>query len=70
MHNVYSNYPGMTILTVTQKIASVEQYDQIILLMESEIIASGTHKTLIQSCPEYMQIYNSQRSTSHYDVQS
>jgi ATP-binding cassette subfamily B protein len=70
MNNVQTNYPGMTILTVTQKIASVEHYDQIILLMESEIIASGTHKTLIKSCPEYIQIYNSQRSTSHYDVQS
>jgi len=38
--------------------------------MESEIIAVGTHNTLIQSCPEYVQIYNSQRSTSHYDLQS
>lgn len=70
MENVQSNYPGITILTVTQKIAPVEHYEQIILLMESEIIASGTHKTLIQRCPEYIQIYNSQRSTSHYDVQS
>ena len=70
MDNVQSNYPGITILTITQKIAPVEHFEQIILLMESEIIASGTHKTLIQCCPEYIQIYNSQRSTSHYDVQS
>jgi len=70
MENVQVNYPGITILTITQKIASVEHYEQIILLMESEIIAVGTHNTLIQSCPEYVQIYNSQRSTSHYDLQS
>jgi ATP-binding cassette, subfamily B, bacterial len=70
MENIEANYPGITILTVTQKIASVEHYEQIILLMESEIIAAGTHDILIRTCPEYVQIYNSQRSTSHYDLQS
>jgi ATP-binding cassette, subfamily B, bacterial len=70
MENIQANYPEMTILTITQKIAPVEHYEQVILLMESEIIASGTHETLIHTCPEYVQIYNSQRSTSHYDLQS
>jgi ATP-binding cassette subfamily B protein len=70
MENIESNYPGITILTVTQKIAPVEHYEQIILLMESEIIAAGTHDILIRTCPEYVQIYNSQRSTSFYDLQS
>jgi ATP-binding cassette subfamily B protein len=70
MKNVISNYAGITILTVTQKIAPVEHFEQIILLMESEIIASGKHESLIHTSPEYVQIYNSQRTTSHYDVQS
>ena len=65
--NVGRNYPGITLLSVTQKIAAVEDYEQIILLMEGEMIASGTHQTLLQTCPEYVQIYNSQRSTSHYE---
>jgi ATP-binding cassette subfamily B protein len=70
MENIQNNYPEITIIAVTQKIASVEHYEQIILLMESEIIAAGTHETLVRTCPEYIQIFNSQRSTSHYDVQS
>jgi ATP-binding cassette, subfamily B, bacterial len=70
MKNVQANYKGITIISVTQKIAPVEHFDQIILLMESEIIAAGKHEMLIRSCPEYVQIYNSQRSTSHYEVQS
>jgi ATP-binding cassette subfamily B protein len=70
MKNVQVNYPAVTIITVTQKIAPVEHFDQIILLMESEIIASGKHEHLLHTSPEYVQIYNSQRSTSHYDVQS
>src|SRR5215831_9357311 len=32
--NVRQNYPGITLLSVTQKIASIEDYEQIILLME------------------------------------
>jgi ATP-binding cassette subfamily B protein len=65
--NVRQNYPGITLLSVTQKIASIEDYEQIILLMEGEMIASGTHDHLMQTCPEYVQIYQSQRSTSHYE---
>src|SRR5437868_1934236 len=34
LENVHRNYPGITLLSVTQKIASVEDYDQIVLLME------------------------------------
>jgi ATP-binding cassette subfamily B protein len=65
--NVRQNYPGITLLSVTQKIAAIEDYDQIILLMEGELIASGTHEQLMKTCPEYVQIYQSQRSTSHYE---
>lgn len=68
--NVQQNYPGLTLLSVTQKIASVEHYDQIILLMEGEIIASGTHQELLHASPEYVQIFNSQQSTSNYELQS
>ena len=68
LENVHRNYPGITLLSVTQKIASVEDYDQIILLMEGEVLASGTHKQLMKTSPEYVQIYDSQRSTSHYEL--
>jgi ATP-binding cassette subfamily B protein len=65
--NVQKNYPGITLLSVTQKIAAIEDYEQIILLMEGEMIAKGRHPELMETCPEYVQIYNSQRSTSHYE---
>jgi ATP-binding cassette subfamily B protein len=66
--NVAKNYPGITLLSVTQKIASVRNYGQIILLEEGEILARGTHDSLMESCPEYVQIFNSQRSTNRYEV--
>jgi ATP-binding cassette subfamily B protein len=65
--NVRANYPEITLLSVTQKIASIEDFEQIILLMEGEMIAVGTHSQLMQACPEYVQIYQSQKSTSHYE---
>jgi len=68
LDNVERNYPGITLLSVTQKIASVQHYGQIILLEEGEILASGTHEMLMESSPEYVQIFNSQRSTNHYEL--
>jgi ATP-binding cassette subfamily B protein len=66
--NLQNNYPGLTLLSVTQKISSIKDCEQIILLMEGEVIATGTHKELKESSPEYAQIYNSQRSTRHYEL--
>jgi ATP-binding cassette subfamily B protein len=68
LENVRRNYPGITLVSVTQKIASVEDYDQIVLLMEGEVLAAGTHAQLMKTSPEYVQIYDSQRSTSHYEL--
>lgn len=68
--NVQKNYPGLTLLSVTQKIASVEHYDQIMLLMQGEIIAMGKHGELMRTSPEYVQLFNSQQSTSNYELQS
>ena len=35
--------------------------------MEGEVLASGTHAELLATSPEYAQIHDSQRSTSHYE---
>ena len=66
--NISQNYPNLTLISVTQKINPMENYDQIILLMQGEILASGTHNTLIETSPEYVQIYNSQKSTNDYGL--
>jgi len=70
LENVQRNYPGLTLISVTQKIASVEHYDQIIVLTQGEIVAQGTHADLMHTSEEYVQIYNSQQSTSNYEVRS
>jgi ATP-binding cassette subfamily B protein len=70
LENLQRNYPGLTLISVTQKIATVEEYDQIILLMQGELIANGRHEALVRTSPEYVQLLNAQQSTSHYELQS
>jgi len=67
LSNIAEQYPRLTLVSVTQKISSIEHYDQILLLMEGDLLAQGTHAELLQSSPEYMQIYQSQRSTEQYE---
>lgn len=67
-HDVLKNYPDLTLISVTQKIEPVKKFDLIVLLMEGELVASGDHQTLMTTCPEYVQIYESQKSTSHYEL--
>ena len=68
LRNIHEQYPGVTLISVTQKVVSVENYDQIILLMEGEMLAAGTHAKLMETSPEYVQIYDTQRSTNVYEV--
>ncbi len=67
LRNIEKNYPHITLISVTQKVAAIEHYDQIIVLMEGEVIATGTHEHLMETSPEYVQIYDSQQSTHAYE---
>jgi len=68
LDNIDRNYPGVTLISVTQKIAAIERYDQVILMMQGEVLDKGAHQELMQRSPEYVQIYHSQLSTSNYEL--
>jgi ATP-binding cassette, subfamily B, bacterial len=55
------NYPDTTIISISQSIETIKNYDQIILVMEGELLAVGTHEQLMKNIPEYRQIEASQR---------
>lgn len=46
---------------IAQRIGSVEEADEIIVLDEGRIIGKGTHEELLRSCVAYQEIYYSQR---------
>ncbi|EKE29608.1 MAG: hypothetical protein ACD_2C00138G0001 [uncultured bacterium (gcode 4)] len=64
LENIENNYPELTLVSVTQKIEPIKDYDQIILLMEGEILGTWKHSDLMKTSTEYVQIYNSQQSTN------
>lgn len=65
--NLAQNYPEVTLVSITQSLAPVAGYDQIILLMEGEVVATGKHEHLLKTCPEYIQIFQSQQSMNTYE---
>lgn len=70
LKNISELYPDLTLVSVTQKLAVIESYDRIIVLMEGEILGQGTHEQLLETSPDYVQIYNAQRSTNTYEVRT
>jgi len=51
-----------TVLIVTQRVATVKNADQIIVLDEGKVVGKGTHKELLQTCVTYQEIASSQLS--------
>lgn len=52
---------GTTKLIIAQRISSVEDADQILVLDDGKISAMGTHQELLNTCEAYQEIYYSQR---------
>jgi ATP-binding cassette subfamily B protein len=50
----------LTCLLIAQRISSVVDADRIIVLDDGEIVGNGTHSELMQNCPTYLEIYQSQ----------
>lgn len=53
--------PGeLTVFIVSQRAASLQHADQILVLDDGHLVGRGTHDQLRQSCPVYEEIYESQ----------
>ena len=51
-----------TVLIVAQRVSSIMDSDQIIVLDKGLACGAGTHQQLMQSCPVYQEIASSQLS--------
>ncbi len=51
-----------TVLIVTQRVATVKNADQIIVLDKGRIVGKGTHQELMKTCETYLEIASSQLS--------
>lgn len=53
---------GTTTFIIAQKISSVVQADNILVLDEGRLVAQGTHKELLQTSDVYKEIYETQKA--------
>ncbi|MCH5304085.1 MAG: ABC transporter ATP-binding protein [Ruminococcus sp.] len=56
------NVKDSTVIIVAQRISTIMDAEQIIVLDEGKIAGIGTHKQLLENCPEYLEIAKSQLS--------
>lgn len=51
-----------TVLIVAQRVSTILDADQILVLDQGKVVGQGTHKELMKSCPTYQEIAHSQLS--------
>lgn len=61
-HELSSRLGGKTVVIVAQRISTVLNADQIVVLDDGCVVGAGTHEQLMESCQEYREIAMSQLS--------
>lgn len=62
-----SDIPETTKIIIAQRISSIQEADQIIVMDDGEITAIGTHDQLLQTCSIYQEVYHSQMNGGKVD---
>ena len=65
-----SDIPETTKIIIAQRISSIQETDQIIVMDDGEITAIGTHDQLLQTCSIYQEVYHSQMNGGKVDETS
>jgi ATP-binding cassette subfamily B protein len=54
-----------TVIVVAQRISTVVQADQVIVIDDGRLVGTGTHESLLVQCPTYRDFAESQSMDSH-----
>lgn len=57
---IREHHSQCTTIVVAQRISSIAHLDDILVLEEGQIIGHGSHAALLESCPQYREIYRVQ----------
>lgn len=61
LDNLRRTRKGKTTILIAHRISTIEQMDRIVFLDDGELIASGTHTELYESCPAYRRAVDLQK---------
>ena len=59
-HALANETKEAAVLIIAQRISTIRNANQIIVINEGQMVGKGTHDELMQSCPVYQEIYRSQ----------
>ena len=59
--------PNTTRIIISQRISSIQDADQILVLDNGKVSAIGTHETLLKTSPQYRETYLAQQKGGDFD---
>ncbi|MBQ9010945.1 MAG: ABC transporter ATP-binding protein [Clostridia bacterium] len=57
---IREHHGDSTLIVIAQRISSIMNMDEILMLEEGRLIGRGTHTQLLETCPAYREIYETQ----------
>ena len=67
VREVINSYEDMTKVIVSQRVATIQNADYILVLEGGKVVGLGKHKDLLKDCPIYKEIYQTQIKKGKYE---
>ena len=67
VREVINSYDDMTKVIVSQRVATIQNADYILVLEGGKVVGLGKHKDLLKDCPIYKEIYQTQIKKGKYE---
>ena len=59
-----------TTIMILHRLNSAESFDEIIMMNDGEIVGTGSHENLIETCEEYRKLYEEYQKTVNWRVKN
>ena len=68
LQGLFARLKKQSALVVSHRVSALEYMDEIIVLNEGELIASGSHEALLQTCPYYYETWQLQQNETEAEA--
>lgn len=59
---------GKTLIVIAHRLHSITHADQICVMKDGAVLATGTHKELLAACKEYKKLWNAAESSNRWEI--